>query len=192
MVDIYIILKKQVNNKYRVKPFSPLFVFVYISQSHKTNIALMLLTLNFKETLLNDCKKVLNERLENANSAMQAAQEAANGEEKSSAGDKYETSRAMGHRDRDMYARQLVEAKNELQKLDKIKLESSEFIKTGSLIEIGNTLYFIATGLGKLVISDMMVIVISRESPLAKSIFGKKINEEIFFNGKKLKIDNVV
>ena len=151
----------------------------------------MLLTLNFKETLLNDCKKVLNERLENANSAMQAAQEAANGEEKSSAGDKYETSRAMGHRDRDMYARQLLEAKNELQKLDKIKLESSEFIKTGSLIEIGNTLYFIATGLGKLVISDMMVIVISKESPLAKSIFGKKINDEIFFNGKKLKIDNV-
>jgi transcription elongation GreA/GreB family factor len=38
----------------------------------------------------------------------------------------------------------------------------------------------------------MMVIVISKESPLAKSIFGKKINEEIFFNGKKLKIDNVV
>ena len=98
----------------------------------------------------------------------------------------------MGHLDRDMYARQLLEAKNELQKLDKIKLESSEFIKTGSLIEIGNTLYFIATGLGKLVISDMMVIVISKESPLAKSIFGKKINDEIFFNGKKLKIDNVV
>ncbi len=152
----------------------------------------MVLTLNFKETLLNACKKVIIERLNNANIAMQAAQEAANGEEKSSAGDKYETSRAMGHRDRDMYARQLVEAKNELQKLEKIKLETSEVIKSGSLIEIGNTLYFIATGLGKLEISDMIVIVISKESPLAKSILGKKINDEIVFNGKKLKIDNLV
>lgn len=152
----------------------------------------MLLTLNFKETLLNDCKKVLNERLENANSAMQAAQEAANGEEKSSAGDKYETSRAMGHRDRDMYARQLVEAKNELQKLEKINLESSEFIKTGSLIEFGNNLYFIATGIGKIEILGRLVIIISKESPLSVNLIGKKINDEIFFNGKKLKIDNVV
>ncbi len=152
----------------------------------------MVLTLNFKETLLNACKKVLVERLNNANIAMQAAQEAANGEEKSSAGDKYETSRAMGHRDRDMYARQLVEAKNELQKLEKIKLETSEVIKSGSLIEIGNTLYFIATGLGKLEVLDNTIIVISKESPLAKSMLGKKINEEIDFNGKKLKIDNLV
>lgn len=152
----------------------------------------MVLTLNFKETLLNACKKVLVERMENANSAMQAAQEAANGEEKSSAGDKYETSRAMGHRDRDMYARQLVEAKNELQKLEKMKLEPSEIIKSGSLIEMENTLYFIATGLGKLEVLDNTIIVISKESPLAKSMLGKKLNEEIDFNGKKLKIDNIV
>lgn len=152
----------------------------------------MVLTLNFKETLLNACKKILIQRMENANSAMQAAQEAANGEEKSSAGDKYETSRAMGHRDRDMYARQLVEAKNELQKLEKMKLEPSEVIKSGSLIETGDALYFIATGIGKMEILDNTIIVISKESPLAKSMLGKKSNDEIDFNGKKLKIDNIV
>ena len=91
-----------------------------------------------------------------------------------------------------MYDRQLVEAQNKLQKLKKIKLEPSEVIKSGSLIEIGNTLYFIATGLGKLEVLDIMVIVISKESPLAKSMLGKKINDEIDFNGKKLKIDNLV
>lgn len=152
----------------------------------------MVLTLNLKEKLLDACKKVLIERMENANIAMQAAQEAANGEEKSSAGDKYETSRAMGHRDRDMYARQLVEAKNELQKLEKIKLETSEIIKSGSLIETEDTLYFIAAGIGKLEILDNMIVVISKESPLAKSMLGKKLNDEIDFNGKKLKIVSLV
>jgi hypothetical protein len=39
---------------------------------------------------------------------MESAQQSANSEEKSSAGDKYETSRAMGHLEKDMHARQLA------------------------------------------------------------------------------------
>ncbi len=152
----------------------------------------MMITPAFKEQLLQACKKIIHERIENANHAMNAAQEAANGEDKSSAGDKYETSRAMGHRDRDMYARQLVEAKNEWQKLDKINLEPSSLIKAGSLIEVNEILYFIASGIGKLEINGQVVMVISKESPIANLMVNKKINDNFSFNGKLLKITSLI
>ena len=152
----------------------------------------MMITPAFKEQLLQACKKIIQERIENANHAMNAAQEAANGEDKSSAGDKYETSRAMGHRDRDMYARQLVEAKNEWQKLDKINLEPSSLIQAGSLIEVNEILYFIASGIGKLEINGQVVMVISKESPIANLMVNKKINDNFSFNGKLLKITSLI
>jgi len=151
-----------------------------------------MITPAFKEQLLQACKKIIQERIENANHAMNAAQEAANGEDKSSAGDKYETSRAMGHRDRDMYARQLVEAKNEWQKLDKINLEPSSLIKAGSLIEVNEILYFIASGIGKLEINGQVVMVISKESPIANLMLNKKINDHFSFNGKLWKITSLI
>ena len=58
-----------------------------------------------KATILIYVKNYLDQRMQTSLDAMNAAQESANGESKSSAGDKYETSRAMGHLDRDMHAR---------------------------------------------------------------------------------------
>jgi len=151
----------------------------------------MHLTHNFKEILLETCKKIILEKAENANKAMQDAQAAANGEEKSSAGDKYETSRAMGHRDRDMYARQLVDFKNELTKLEKINLEFSKSIKLGSLIEVNENYYFIATGIGKVIIENIEVMVISKDAPISQLLLSKKQGDHFIWNDKGLKIINI-
>lgn len=147
--------------------------------------------MDFKEHLLQACKKIITDRIENAEKAMKAAQEASNGEDKSSAGDKYETSRAMGHRDRDMYARQLVEAKNEFQKIERLFLEPADFVKQGSLVLADDTLYFIATGIGKVEVDGKTVMVISKESPIAALMLNKKINEVFSFNGKQWKINQL-
>ena len=143
----------------------------------------------FKKMLLKACKALISLRVENANKAMKAAQEAANGEDKSSAGDKYETSRAMGHLDRDMFAKQLVEAKKDLEKLSKIRLEGNDIVKIGSLIKADNIYYFIAAGIGKLELDNYSVMVISNQSPLAQFMLGKKLNDEFRFKDKLLKIE---
>lgn len=151
----------------------------------------MLKGVEFKMQVLQACREIISEWLENAQRAMNAAQEASNSEDKSSAGDKYETSRAMGHRDRDMYARQLLEAKRELEKLNKINLEPSNVVRTGSLIEVNETHYFISTGIGKIEVQGHPIMAISRESPIAALMMGKKINDEFNFNGKLWKIKNL-
>ena len=152
----------------------------------------MALPLTFKSGLLELCKDSVKTKIENANKAMQAAQEAANGEDKSSAGDKYETSRAMGHLDRDMFAKQLVEAKTEMEKLMKINIEPFETVKLGSLLKANGTYYFIATGIGKLEYENINVMVISNQSPLASKMLGKKCLDSFEFNSNRWEIEELV
>ncbi len=101
----------------------------------------------FKNNLKQFCINIIEQRIATAKSAINDAQEAANSEEKSSAGDKYETARAMGQLARDMNAKQLVQAQKELAELNRIDLQESKIIKLGSLIQTETSIYFIAVGL---------------------------------------------
>lgn len=151
----------------------------------------MLKGAEFKIHVLQACRNIISERLDNAQKAMNAAQEASKGEDKSSAGDKYETSRAMGHRDRDMYARQLLEAKKELEKLNKINLETSNVVRVGSLIEVNEAFYFIAIGLGKIIVDENDIMVISKEAPICIALMNKKAGDEFKWNEKHWRIGKV-
>jgi len=152
----------------------------------------MKLSLELKQQVIEACRERVSARVENANHAMQEAQLAANGEEKSSAGDKFETSRAMGHRDRDMYARQFVEAKNELQKMDRLSTDPSFLIRMGSLFLANGILYFIATGLGKIELNNLEIMVISKEAPIASAMLGKSKGDEFLWNSKSWKIEDLI
>ena len=61
----------------------------------------------FKNTLKKRCIEIIEKRISSSYNSMENAQAAANEEEKSSSGDKYETGRAMSYLEKDMYARQL-------------------------------------------------------------------------------------
>jgi hypothetical protein len=62
----------------------------------------MKLTITFKIRLFEHCKNEIERRVANFEYAMMDAQASANSEDKSSAGDKYETGRAMSQIARDM------------------------------------------------------------------------------------------
>lgn len=128
-------------------------------------------------------------RISNSLTSVQNAQEAANEEEKSSAGDKYETSRAMSHIEKDMHAAQLENNRMELAILDKIDCNSiSNQVSTGSIVQCGETVFFVAAGLGKITFEDQLLLLISPHAPLAKLLFGKKVADRIEFNGKNFTI----
>lgn len=144
-----------------------------------------------KETILEACKELVMKRIQTAEEAMKAAQEGSNSEDKSSAGDKYETARAMGQLDRDMNARQLVQAKAELAELHKIDLKTGGVVKSGSLVETDSALYFIAVGLGVITVSGKQIVVLSPKSPLAQQLWGKKVSNTFTFNQKTALILNI-
>ncbi len=138
-----------------------------------------------KEKILLQIIKIIESRILNAKIAMDAAQESANSEGKSSAGDKYETSRAMGQIDRDMYAKQMIIAENELVILKKINLAIKPIsIGLGNIVETTIGIYFISISLGKVEIEGKMIIAISAKSPIGAMLMGKKSKDKFSFLGK--------
>lgn len=138
-------------------------------------------------TCKNSLKKAgllrIEERIAITKSAIANAQEAANSEDKSSAGDKYETGRAMGHLEKDMYARQQAE---NITELDRLKRVNTDMIyttaQTGAFVRCADQSFFIAAGLGKQLIDNQLVYFLSPFTPLAKLLFGKKAGDSFFFN----------
>jgi hypothetical protein len=144
---------------------------------------------NFKISLISLCKNQLERRIAQCQEQMRSAQEAANEEEKSSAGDKYETSRAMSQLNKDMYARQLMENQEELSMfLSLIKQEAMGVVKAGNLVDCDKILFFIAVGLGKLEFEGRTLVVLSPSAPLAKNLIGKRIGDSIAFNNSRFQI----
>jgi transcription elongation GreA/GreB family factor len=134
----------------------------------------------------------LNDRIKTAEEAMLEAQEAAKGEEKSSAGDKYETSRAMAHLNSEMNARQLQEAKRELAEL--ILLNTAAMynqVTGGAVVVCKEQTYFIALGLGPSVINGQKITFLSPQAPIAVLLYHKKPGDSVVFNSKPVEIVEV-
>ncbi len=148
--------------------------------------------INWKQKLKNECIAILQQRILTARKAMEMAQESANSEEKSSAGDKHETARASSQLERDMNARQLEQAKRELEFVNKIDttLIHTE-ASTGSAVLTNEYLFYISIGLGPSNLDGNKVIFVSPNAPVAALLNKKKPGDSFIFNGKTTLIIDV-
>src|SRR5580704_8651320 len=120
----------------------------------------------FKNKLKNYGLDLLRQRIVAAQEAMNEAQEAANSEEKSSAGDKYETGRAMGHLQKDMHAQQLAVAVQDLALLKSVPTDNYyREGASGAVLEAGEMVLFISVGLGKQSVEGRAIIFLSPQAP---------------------------
>ncbi len=134
----------------------------------------------------------LAQRIVNAESAMKNAQNSANEEDKSSAGDKYETARAMGQLEADMNAKQLEEARKDLSHIEKINVNLQlETVAEGAVVHTDKQKFFISIGLATVQYKKNPVIFISLSSPLGKAFDARRINDEINFNSKTYRITDI-
>lgn len=118
-------------------------------------------------------------------------QAAANNESKSSAGDKYETGRAMMHLEQG----KLTSMLNQILKQEKVLREinpstSKSKVELGSLVKTQETTFFISVSLG-VIDTEPKVLCISPVSPLGQVMEGKSQGDEVTFNGKKYLIEEV-
>jgi hypothetical protein len=143
----------------------------------------------FKQRLKAHCIAVIQQRIDTASDAMKQAQESANNEGKSSAGDKYETGRAMNQIERDNYAYQLSVAMEDMALLRSIDADKLyEKADNGSVIQSADAAYFIATGLGVITFEDIKIVVLSPKAPLSNQLRGKVKGDTILLNGKTIEI----
>lgn len=146
----------------------------------------------YKRTLQQHAVEIISQRIAEAKLAMDNAQEAANAEEKSSAGDKYETSRAMGQRDKEMHTNQLLANKQALAALLSVHCEELyDTVSTGAVVVCNDASFFIAAGLGKISIYKKDIYFLSPAAPVAKLLFNRVAGDVIVFNNKKMLINDV-
>jgi transcription elongation GreA/GreB family factor len=123
---------------------------------------------------------------------MQDLQESAANETKSSAGDKYETGRAMLHIEQDQLRRQLAEIATQEAVLQSIDPEAEALLAhTGSLLKVNAQYYFLSVALGKLTVEGQLIIALSIQSPLGARLKGLRMGERVDLNGRELLVEGI-
>lgn len=147
---------------------------------------------SFKIALHQACLNRIDQRIVLAQKAMDDIQESANQETKSSAGDKYETSRAMMQQEKDKHADQLDQAqelRRQLELLDTAITQAQ--IQTGSLVQTNEGQYYLSVSLGKMVLDNQTVFVLSAAAPLGQALLHKRIGDKIVFQNRSIEILNI-
>lgn len=140
------------------------------------------------------CLDYVQLRLDAARAGMQAAQESSNSETKSSAGDKYETGRAMAQQERDRHASQFHEATQLLSAMQKLNPESvNTTVRPGALVVTNLGLLYFSIGAGKLTnLEGQEFMAISPAAPIAVALHNKQVGEVVVFNTNQIRVESIL
>ena len=140
-----------------------------------------------KKDILSVCFDHVQKRIDQIKLAIDDANYSIREETKSSAGDKYETSREMIQQDLSRFEQQLNIALQDYQLLKRIDelVESPQVVSNGSMVVTSQGIYFIAISIGVLKCGDSSVFVVSLESPIGQALKGKKQGDHYSFRSDK-------
>ncbi len=131
-------------------------------------------------------------KLEELKNARDKVQESIVGEDNRTAGNKFETARAMGQEELDRLNQTMNIAIRELTLLSNISPDKPcDSVQLGALITTDKKMMYLCVGLGKIEIGKDIVFAISTSSPIGQQLMGAEKGTEVVFGGKKEKIISV-
>ncbi len=148
---------------------------------------------HIKKELFQFCEDFVSDKLENITTTIQSHKNALQSETKSSAGDKHETGRAMLQLEMEKAGQQLNQVQQMKLLLERINIvETTEIVRLGALVKTNFANYFIAVSTGKITCDKVIYYAISPNSPIGKILLGKHKGDEVLFQGRNLKIEEVL
>lgn len=148
---------------------------------------------DLKDRLQQTCLDFIEAKVLGVQQILNSITESKAGETKSSAGDKFETGRAMLQIEEENHGRQLLQLyalKNTLEQV--ARRETKEIIGPGNLIITQKRRYYLSAGLGKIKLDQLDYFCISAESPIGQLLIGRQVGDEVVFNGLKDKILEII
>lgn len=138
--------------------------------------------MSIKHQLFQACLHGLDVKINFLQQEMKAAQEDAQQETKSTAGDKYETGRAMIHLELEKMAGQLNEMIRNRKVLDQIDpLKTNPTVQLGSVVITTQGNYFLSISAGTLKAEEKDFFCISPASPIGLLLVGKSKGDQFTF-----------
>lgn len=150
------------------------------------------LSLEVKQILGEKAVRMLHAQIRDIEDQLSALDESGKGEDKSSAGDKYETQREMIRQTRGLLDVQLSRARYTLKYLERIPTQTNLSVQEGALIKLSNAIIWVCVPLGKLIHEGQEYQLISSDSPLFMALKGLKAGDSIMFRGKSILVEELV
>lgn len=148
--------------------------------------------MTLKQAIYQHCLQVIGDQIHLLQLKLADLRQSAANETKSSAGDKYETARAMLHIEQENTHRQLAEALAQQTILQNIDITAQpNRIGLGSVITTDQGLLFMSIPLGKQKVDNKNIIVLSPQSPLGAKLMGLAAGQNASINNKVYQIEGV-
>ena len=142
-----------------------------------------------KSLIFQKCVDVLEGRIKQIQGERAQVQTSANEETKSSAGDKYETGRAMAQLEIERFTQQLLENERLLNRLLELKeVQIQDRVVAGSLVHTSQGYFYISVSLGMIEWEGQSFYCISPEAPLGRELLGKGIGDQVGINGRLFQV----
>lgn len=148
--------------------------------------------LKFKIEINTYCLAILSDRLNTIKKNLDSLMDAKRNETKSSAGDKYETGRAMIQNEEELFKRQGAETRkilDQILRIDPDKICSK--VEPGALVLLPSGHFYIGAGMGKMHVAGKDCFAISLSSPMGQALKGKTAGTAFQFQDKEIVILNI-
>ena len=147
----------------------------------------------FKDKVLNEITVSLRDKILIIENELNILSDEKNNITKSSAGDKFETSRSTMQIEYDKLNNQLIQKNNQLKKIELLDTKKKyKSVNYGSLVITNTNNYLISIGLGQYIIDDHSVFAISLSSPIGRILLDKKKGDSFIFNNNAEKIIDII
>jgi hypothetical protein len=147
--------------------------------------------LELKEQILDKCKNQVLDKLTVLEKELKYLAHDIAEDTKSSAGDKFETSREMANIEINKLQSLVGSMNKSMTLLNTIPATNKDVIAAGSLIKTDSVSIFISISLGQIEVDSEQILVISPMAPLAQLMMGSNKGETVTFRDKNYQINNI-
>jgi hypothetical protein len=152
----------------------------------------MKLDLALKLKIKTHCLEIAEQKITEIKTAIKGLKESRSNDTKSSAGDKFETGRAMIDQEIDKQMAVLLDWESKQTNLEQIKLKEYTTAQVGALIKTNTDLYFILDSLGRINYEGNSIFFLSIKAPIAKLLIGMKKGDVVKFRDKTIHLKAII
>jgi hypothetical protein len=147
----------------------------------------------FKEKVYHEFNALLQSNVQRLQQQLAALKESTALETKSTAGDKYETARALLQSEQDVVRSKIQEALQQQVAWKQLPIDvSTPDIRKGSLVKTNRGWFFVGIALGKITLNTITVTAISTASPIGKLLIGQTINSSVVVNNNLYQVEEII